>query len=396
MEIQFENLLNLTAIEVDSVEIQDNTIDIYCHSKLEESYCPHCLNKNAAVNKVNIRQIRDLPLMGRKTTIHLKSRQFVCSVCKRHYFENFDFVEPNETVTKRYANSVFKLCNGIELQHVVVIEDLCWQTVNRIYYKEGKKQIKDREKNQIMRIGIDEIAMKKGHKDYVAVIVNLDTGEVIDLLEGRSKELIMNCFYKKGEAFCRQIKVFCSDLWEGYLSSAKELFPNAIIVTDRFHFYSKIQTCVDSCRQYYRNKYSEDEDLKNIKWLLLKNREDLTKKEKDTLRKVLEKPEYILLKQVYESKTIFKSILDEDISKEEATKKIELWIEEIEKTPNRFLRSFIDFFNRWKEYILNYFEGRYHTSLIEGINNKIKSIKRRAYGFANFEHFKVRVICAFI
>ena len=136
--------------------------------------------------------------------------------------------------------------------------------------------------------------------------------------------------------------------------------------------------------------------MKNLKWVLLKNESKLTKQEKELINRVFSKPAYILLKKTYESKNKFRAILQEDISRDQAEKKVKEWLIEIAGMTNRFLNQFVAFYNRWQEYILNYFEGRYHTSLIEGINNKIKSIKRRAFGFANFEFFKLRVITAFM
>lgn len=87
-------------------------------------------------------------------------------------------------MTKRYGERLYELCQGIELQYVVVRENLCWQTVNRIFQKHARKQVNQRAAfEKVSRIGIDEIALKKGHNDYVAVLVDLDTGQVLDLLE---------------------------------------------------------------------------------------------------------------------------------------------------------------------------------------------------------------------
>ena len=396
MNIQFEELLNLASIEVTAIQIEKATIYIDCQAKLEAGFCPLCLTKNTRINQTHRRQIRDLPIMGKKVVLRLLARQFICPACNRYYYESFDFVEPSETVTKRYATSIFKLCQGIELQHIAVVEDLCWQVVNRIVQKYGTRILqKEQRLTNVSRIGIDEIALKKGHKDYVAVLVDLDTGAVLDLLEDRSKDFIINYFQQKGDAFCQQIKLFCSDLWDGYLHAARAVFPAAIIVTDRFHFFAKLQQAVDACRKYYRGKYPKDKELLNLKWILLKNEAELTPQERRVLATVFSNSAYELLKRSYEAKNAFRAILEEDITRLEAQEKITRWLADITQNANRFLTKFISFYNRWDTYILNYFEGRYHTSIIEGINNKIKSIKRRAFGFANFEHFKIRVITAF-
>lgn len=396
MNIQFEELLNLAAIEVTAIQIEKSTIHIDCQAKLAIGFCPLCLTKNTRINQTHRRQIRDLPIMGKKVVLHLLSRQFICPTCACYYYESFDFVETSETVTKRYATSIFKLCQGIELQHVVVLEDLCWQVVNRIVCKYGTRILqKEQPFANVKRIGIDEIALKKGRKDYVAVLVDLDTGTVLDLLEDRSKVFIINYFRQKGAAFCQQIELFCADLWEGYLNAARSVFPAATIVTDRFHFFAKLQQAVDGCRKYYRRKYPKDKEIINLKWILLKNEADLTPQERSMLAAIFSNPAYQLLKKSYEAKNAFRAILEQDITRLEAQEKIASWLAEVTQSPNQFLAKFISFYNRWETYILNYFEGRYHTSVIEGINNKIKSIKRRAFGFSNFESFRIRVITAF-
>ena len=93
--------------------------------------------------------------------------------------------------------------------------------------------------------------------------VNLDTGAVLDLLEDGNKAFIINYFQQKGATFCQQIELFCADLWEGYLNAARAVFPTATIVTDRFHFFTKLQQAVDECRKYYRRKYPKDKEILN-------------------------------------------------------------------------------------------------------------------------------------
>lgn len=114
---------------------------------------------------------------------------------------------------------------------------------------------------------------------------------------------------------------------------------------------------------------------------------------KKQLQLVFAKADYSLLKAIYEAKNEFRAILEQDLTREQAEVKLQQWIEKIKD--HRFMESFIKFYTTWKKYILNYFQGRYSTGIIEGINNKIKSIKRRAFGFANFDNFKLRIQTAF-
>lgn len=252
------------------------------------------------------------------------------------------------------------------------------QTVNRIFQTYGQSKLNQKQAfAQVSRIGMDEIALKKGHKEDVAVIVDLDTGQVLDLLADRTKQALVNYFQAKGAAFCARIQLFCSDLWEGYLNTAKEVFPNAVIVADRFDFFSRLQKAVDNCRRYLRRKYPKADELKQIKWLLLKNPARLTAQEKQELQTLFAQPDYQLLKATYQAKHTFRAILESDLNRQQAQHWIQAWLGEIEQRVNRFLTDFIRFYTTWKSYILNYFQGRYTTGIIEGINNKIKSIKRR-------------------
>lgn len=228
------------------------------------------------------------------------------------------------------------------------------------------------------------------------MIVNLDTGEVLDLLPNRTKAELMAYFQAMGKLFCESIEVFCSDMWDGYIETAKAIFPNAAIIVDRFHFFSHLQKVVDAVRKQLRKKYPKIEELKKIKWLLLKNVEALSPAEKQQLEQLWQNPHYKLLQNVYEAKNNFREILEKKLSPQKAESKFKKWIEKAQALNYHPMDKFIDLFNRWKKYILNYFKFRLSTGIIEGINNKIKLIKRRAFGFTFFPNFRRIVLIEFI
>ena len=396
MEEFFSNLLELPSIEVKLAEVSTKKIVLDCESNLSESYCPVCLKKCKMVKDTYTREIRDLAISGKEVYLRLTVRQFVCQDCNRHFHEQFDFVAKHGTMTKRYEKFIYYRCKGVDLQYVVMQEDIRWKTVHRIFTQYSQAEISSRDGfSEVKRIGMDEIALKKGHKDFVAVIVNLENGQVLDLLPNRSKSYLKAYFQRKGAAFCAQIECFCSDMWEGYLNCAKEIFPNAVIIADRFHFFAYIQKEVDRCRRYLRKKHPEIEVLKNIKWTLFKPFENLSVEEKHTLNLIFEYPECELLKRTWVARNEFRDILESDLNKQQAEAKLEQWITQNTAYPNRFVQKFITFYQTWKIYILNYFVYRHTTSLIEGINNKLKVIKRRAYGFLSFENFRLRAIIEF-
>jgi len=122
----------------------------------------------------------------------------------------------------------------------------------------------------------------------------------------------------------------------------------------------------------------------------------LSAKEQEKLKKILDNPSFVLLKETYEAKESFRAILEEEITPEEADKKLTNWVIEVMEKNNKYLNKFIKTFTKWYDYILNYFDGRWSNGMVEGINNRIKMIKRRAFGYHDFESFRNRVLVEFL
>jgi len=361
----YETLLGIPLLSVTSVKIEPKTVEICCESKLASAHCPCCLKPCSKINQSYTRDIRDLSISGRTVSLSLTTRQFICKDCDRTFYEKFAFVDSYERMTIRYENFIYKRCIGVDLSYVGIQEDLEWHRVNRIFKKWSNRTIKEADLlGNVRAIGIDEIALKKGHKNFVCVLVNLETGEVLDVLEDRSKANLTLYFKALGESFCQGIRVFSADMWEGYTNVAKALFPNARIVVDRFHFFAHLQKALDNCRKALRRQFPDREELKNIKWLFLKNG--------------------------------FRAILEEKITPARADEKLTDWVIDILKKENKYLDKFVKTFTNWYRYILNYFDGRWSNGMVEGINNRIKMIKRRAFGYEDFGSFRNRVLVEFL
>lgn len=394
LELSLQLFLDLKELIITDVKISEKRIDIQCCSVFEETLCPNCLKKCKIINQKYIRTIQDLSISGKKVFLYLQERQFYCEDCNRHFMERFSFVEPNRHQTDRLERQVYDICIQSNINHVLtIIDDISWTTANEIFNRQAKKQINIHSKDKVKWIGIDEFAIKKGHKDFGVVIVDLERVVVIDVLNYRDQDKLIEYFKNKGTTFCNRITYFCSDMWDGFVNTAKACFPNVTIVTDRFHFFYHLNKSVDHQRKALRKEFKDSEDLKYIKWLLLKNKTDLTKVENETLEKAFKvAPE---LKTVYYKKEDFRAILEEKITREEAENKINKWVEDSEKINNKYLNIFLKTLNNWKPTILNYFTNRITSSIVEGINNKVKLIKRLGFGFTNFTNFKNRIIASF-
>lgn len=242
---------------------------------------------------------------------------------------------------------------------------------------------------------MDEIAPHKGHGRYRLVISAPELGIVLDILENRRKETLENWFDQRGTAWCAYVDVWCADMWEPYHDAARDKLPNAHAVVDRFHVMKNLLDAITKARRVIQNQADEATQavLKGCRWLLVKNRENLTDEERGKLSLMLEASSE--LKTCYELKEDFRDWFNRSLDREVAEKDLEAWIEKAEATGLRALKSFIKTLRNWHDKILNYFDGRHSNGFAEGVNLKIKMINRRGYGYANFSHFRLHVLVAF-
>jgi len=174
-------------------------------------------------------------------------------------------------------------------------------------------------------------------------------------------------------------------MWGGFPKIIKEVFPNAKIVIDRFHVMKKINEELNSIRKSV-NQNLKRLKIKNIKYYLMKNGVELTIEEKEILKRILNSSSR--LKQAYELKEKFCAIYQTHQTPEEALTKFKLWL----KKARHLYRESIGTVQNHLEEICNYFVNRTTSGVMEGINNRIKLIKRQAYGFTNFEHLRTRLL----
>jgi transposase len=325
--------------------------------------------------------------------LHLSQRQFYGPDCDRHFNERFSFVDPKRTMTRRYERSVYECCKASTIQKMSAQENLVWPTVNEICPRGARKEIDERPVLKGRVVGMDEFAIKKGHRDFATAIIDLEHVEIIDILEYRDPERRIQYFQNRGREGCEGIEVFCSDRWQGFLNTAQAVFPKATLVVDRFHFFSDLNQAVDSQRNSLRRPFKDQEDFKRLQWAFMKNAENWTVDQKKKLaRAFLLAPQ---LKVRYEHKEKFRLIFNQRLTREQGEIALNQWVEEAKKMKNKHRDKFLYMLNDWKEYVLNYFTHRFTTSIIEGINNSIKTVKRMGYGFRNFANFKQRVLISF-
>ena len=239
-------------------------------------------------------------------------------------------------------------------------------------------------------MGIDEIALRKGKGDFALILTNLDTKEVVDVLKARTQEKLRTRLQQLSPFERAQIQEAAIDMWNPYDTVCAELLPRAVITADRFHVMQAVNRELKQLKN--QQKKALPHVLKGVHYALLKNQQDLTHKQQAALERVYQVSP--LVKTAHRLKECLRHIFECKSTKEKAIKRLRKWCL-IAETAGLF-PQFCRTLSNWTDRIANYFCHRTTSGVVEGINNKIKLIKHRAFGFRNFEHFRIRVIAAFL
>lgn len=383
-------LLDIQELIVLDIEIKEDEVILKCKNRFDYSVCPDCDNISSTLHENIQKCIRDVPLLGKRCFIHFIHRRFFCEKCRDTFMERLSFLEPNGIHTNRYEQYVYQLCRENTVAFVSQFECLGYDATEGIYYRQVNKKVVIQKDIEIL--GIDEISMKKGHKDFVLVISDIGNKRVIEVLEDRLKESLDKYFDEMPQEMRSSIKQVSMDMWSPYRDSVVEKLPRVEIVIDRFHVMKNLNDCLTSSRREICRLASQEDKakLKGCRWILVKNMDDLTIEEQDKLKVLYEtSPE---LKQAHVLKEDFRNIFEEEDDREKASKALEDWIIRVRESGLKGLEKFLVTLGNWKDWILNYFNGKVSNGFVEGMNNKIKLIKRKGFGFTNHKHFRYRVL----
>jgi transposase len=259
----------------------------------------------------------------------------------------------------------------------------------------GKKTLAERGYPPVKGLCLDEITIHKGHGHYRLVISAPELGLVLDVLADRNKETLEAWLEQRGVAWCAQVETCCADMWDAYHSVAHTKLPNAQRVVDRFHVMKNLTDALTKARRTIQNQADDATQavLKGGRWLLVKNRENLTDQEREQLAHMLVvSPE---LKTCHELKEAFRTWFAQSADRETAASGLLDWQAKAKATGLRSLQAFVRTLDNWREGILNYFNGRHNNGFAEGVNLKIKMLNRRGFGYRNFAHFRLHILVAF-
>jgi transposase len=396
-------ILNLEGVKVSEKHQHEGIgIILKIESIAKESTCNICGKKSDRLHQNHQQIIKDLDWGEQAIFLEINRRQFKCEKCKKPFSEELEFIKERRRYTKRLANKTIEEVLADDIKSVA--------RKGRVTEKEIERMLKDASEDLskvkpigLKRLGIDEIALIKGKGKYCAVLIDIDSSKLLMIVEGRTKEEIKKVLEGWGSEILEGIEEVSIDLWKGYKSLAIEMMPNAQIVADRFHVMVQINQELDGERKKEKReiqaeikqaktpeeKLEKEAILAGItdsKYAILKNEQDLTDEQKGKLVQV--KSVSNRLKIMHQLKEEFREIFEEKETWTDGLLGLGKWISKAQKY---FVKSQSTIY-RWFDEILAYFDNRTTSGVVEGINNKLKLIKRSGYGFTNFENFRNRCL----
>ena len=386
----FSQILGLKGFTVRHVEMSNTELHLYLECEIGTGVCPRCGQTSQRVRQTYHRVLRDLPLSGKACYLHVGKRSFDCLRCGETFAEPLDFADSKRDYTTRYEESLFHQVRQTTVWYVAQQESLTDQVVARIFLRQAEKHLPPFPFDGVTRLGIDEIAERKGRNAYDLVLYDLDAGVPIDVLDNRTQAELRAYLAALPRLAREQITEVCIDMWRPYATVVAEELSHARLVVDRFHVMKIVNADLKALKNDVKKALPTDAQA--CHYPLLKNEEDLTDTQQTILDKVYHASPH--LKQAHQLKEAFRKVFEKEQTIEQGQKALQRWLKKAQKA--ELFSDAVKTIENWFEPITNYFAQRTTNGPAEGINNKIKLIKRMAYGFRNFENFRLRILTAFL
>lgn len=377
--------------ECSRIRYEDNSIILDIQTRMDKLRCPCCQSSHITLSGSHDRLIRSVPIGSKSVFLKMRIHRVKCKECSCVRQEHVHFLTGKRTYTNRFSRLVVELSRIGTIQDVARFLHLSWDTVKDIQKRYLQRHYGNPDLSTLECIGIDEFAVAKGHV-YKTIVVNLMTGQVVYVGDGKGSDALDGFWKKVQNAGC-VIKSVATDLSAAFISSVMSNAPNAVLVFDHFHVVKLMNDALDEIR---RSVYRDEKDLnkrkvlKGTRWLLLCNGKDIfDQKFKSRLDNALNLNEPLM--KAYYLKESLKEIWMQ-VNKEEAEKVMDNWLEQAYQAKIPKLTTFANTLKAHKWGILAWYDYHISTAKIEGINNKIKTMKRQAYGYRDQKFFELKIL----
>jgi len=379
---------NIRGVEYRATRYIGNRVIFKAEMSESTRLCSFC-KSNRVIFKGKKTRLLHLPPVGRKRSIlELIMHRLYCKDCGFLFWPRLQFTSGNRRYTRAFALTVLDLLQFATIKAVADYLNVGWDLVKQIHKKELRTIYRKQNFQDLVYLGIDEFSIRKGHS-YMTIFVNLQDGRIIHAVEGRSSEVISPFLRKIGKK-ATNLKAVAIDMSKSYIKALNENLSHVDIVFDRYHISALVNRAIDKLRKELQDQLDQKGKryLKGSRFLFLRNYSNLTNQGKAKLQLLLDTNKPLFL--MYNMKELLRYF----------------WMFKRQKLAREFLyswcfdalnsgiRPFIRLgltLNKYKDQILNYFKHHITNAVVEGTNNKIKTLKRQAYGYRDMEYFKLRL-----
>ena len=384
-----EKILGLQDLEIEKVEEIDNSIHLYCHMERKAHKCPVCGVMTDKIHDYRWQIIKDIPAFGKLFYIHIKKRRYRCS-CGKRFAEKNTFLPRYHRMTNRLSAYIIdKLRSEVSFSNVAREVNLSVSTVIRVFdlVSYSPQKLPD-------ALAIDEFKGNTNSEKYQCILTDPVNKVVLDILPKRYESYLTKYFNSFSREERSHVKYFVSDMWKPYSNVSSVWFKNATQIVDKYHWIRQVIWAFEAVRKQEQKKFSKSHRIyfKKSRTLLLKRFHFLSDEQKQQVNIMLYAS--ATLSSAYFFKEDFLKILDckDRVSAKNAmsdwiNSALVCGIPQFEKAAKSMIN--------WLSGILNSFSSPITNGFTEGCNNKIKVLKRNAYGYRNFYRFRNRILHIF-
>jgi transposase len=395
--------IDLPGVEIEGVQLtREGSYEIRVSSTLTGCSCHKC---GQAITKPHGHdrelRLRHLPIFGKETFILICLPRFQCLACpgKPTTTQQVAWHVRRSPHTTAYERPIILTLIGRTVEEVSVQEGIGYEAVMGIIRRHIQSEVDWDKLAKLEQVGLDEISLKKGHKDFVTIVSARIEGhiELLAVLKDRKKKTVKAFLQSLPDRLKKTVKSVCSDLYDGFINAAKEVFcKRTSIVVDRFHVARLYRKGLDTLRKQELKRLKEElseedyRELKGAMWGLRKKKEKLTREDKTLLKKLFNYS--FSLETAYQLQNELTNIFEMNLSRSGGKRRIKNWMGRVKASGIKCYQKFMATLDSYFEHIVNYFIHRHSSGFVEGFNNKIKVIKRRCYGLLNAQHLFQRIV----
>lgn len=378
----------IKGIQYKSTHYENGSIIFSAEMDHQKISCQKCCHHNSHFKSQKIRRFKMTPVGSKKCYLDVVLHRLKCLSCGYQWWPRLPFMKGKFQMTRSFIQYAFDLLSISTIQDVSRLLGVSWNVIKKIHKMKLEKLYRKICLKEIKYISVDEFAIKKGH-EYMTVFSDIESGRIIHAVEGRKIEDITP-FLLKLQKEAKNLKAIAMDMSVSYIAAVEKFLPEIDIVFDHFHVNALMNKTLDEIRKEQQENLNQREEkvLKGNRFLLLKNYENLEPEFKERLEAILKINEPLF--KAHALKEQFRLFWRQD-SVQKAWIFLDQWISDAQATGIRKLRKMADTLDGHRIGLLNYFKHRISNAAAEGINNKIKTMKRQAYGFRDIPYFKLRL-----